>query len=102
MGTEQKQIQKQLTELQGKVKDIDENQQKLLQSSKADDEASETGEGASKKADDEAPNAADENLRTEDESSAERNAELWVKELKDKVGDKTYEKCGSDDNGDDD
>ena len=62
MGTEQKQIQKQLTKLQGKVKDIDENQQKLLQASKADDEASETGEGASKKADDEAPNEADENL----------------------------------------
>ena len=77
MGTEQKQVQENLSELEGKVKDIDANQQKLLKASKTDGEASKTDVGAPKK--------ADEVLKTEDETSAVRNATLWVTELKDKV-----------------
>ena len=70
MGTEQKQIHEQLSELQGKVKHIHANQEKFRKASKTNGEASETGDG------DEA----------EAESSTVRNSELWVKELKDKVG----------------
>ena len=83
MGTEQKKIREQLSELQGKVKDIHGNQEKLLKASKTAGEASETGNGeeASKKAEDEA----------EAESSAVRNAELWVKDLKNKVGHTVYD-----------
>ena len=77
MGTEQKQVQENLSELQGKVKDIDANQQKLLKASKTDKEASKT--------DDEAPKKADEDLKIEDETSEVRNATLWITQLKDKV-----------------
>ena len=69
----------QLSELQSRIKEIDANQQKLLKASKTDDEASETDDEASKKAGDEAPNEDDE------EKSSVRNAENWVRELKDKV-----------------
>ena len=91
MGTEQKQVQENLSELQGKVKDIDANQQKLLKASKTNGEASKTDDEASKsddeasKPDGEASKKADEDLKTEDETSAVRNATLWVTQLKDKV-----------------
>ena len=79
MGTEQKKVKEQLSELQSRIKEIDANQQKLLKASKTDGEASETDDEASKKAGDEAPNEDDE------EKSSVRNAEKWVRELKDKV-----------------
>ena len=79
MVIEQKQIQEQLTRLQSKVKDIEANQQKLREASKTDDEASETDD------EDEKDDEADEDVRTDGELSGVRNAELWVKELKDKV-----------------
>ena len=41
-------------------------------------------------------------LRSADESSAVRSAEIWFKELKDKVGEKTDKKCVIDDSDDDD
>ena len=84
MGTEQKQVQENLSQLEGKVKDIDANQQKLLKASKTDGEASKTDDEASK-TDGEASKKADEDLKTEDETSAVRNATLWVTQLKDKV-----------------
>ena len=60
MGTEQKQIHEQLSELQGKVKHIHANQEKFRKAGDGDE--------------------------AEAESSTVRDSELWVKELKDKVG----------------
>ena len=77
LETEQKQVQ----DLQGKVKDIIAKQQKLLKASQNDDKASKTDDEASEKGDNEDSQADDEDSNT----SKERDASLWVTQLKDKV-----------------